>query len=1177
MKCEDAQSILTQYLLGDLDEDTCAGIREHLETCESCRAAVQEIEPTLDLLRDALAAASEVPERLSSVHRARVRGATSRRPVRIVWWVAEGHPKLVAAAAVVVIAFILVGTMLPALSGARSKARVAASLSKLRSAEIGLELSDAVDAVPEPVEMEEITAIPVLEKNGNGTVDAEGGAYANGYALRLKENAKGEKSQIIARNGQETVSYYARPGEPESAAVPKAGDVPVTGRLFDGDENGRRSGVSVASGTEVQRESERRRGKKVDDYAWRVAMPVAKEAVPAETVAAAPVPEQPAAPPPPAVPPAKAVPERPAPQPKPKPSAKPTADHALKYDASAQRAVTVATGPVPGPEQVAEEKTDAWFSFTPNAVDETKALAKAKKAAETARDTTTLRVEVSGESRAGAAAGVGGLVVANGSVVNGGDLAVTEDHVVSDHRELRPDEGKGGGGRLASSGEAEVKVTPDADPQPAPFDSVAIVKSPVIMKGIFGARSPGSRGAVVATGTPDVDADAPGDDAVLEVSLPDDGSEKYKKELPETRLAAEREPPKDMPVYASGKPPVAELEKAAGERYGMDKSGPVSDRLVATDVEGTLRRAVGKTRKLTEHASRRYREVDRLEEATKRPEPAVAPKDQDVEALNELYSSLGSKDVNAQIARADVVDETDRQEEDDDKAGLLRSRKRVQADVRKDEPETGPRFKAFGVNPFFSAAERPFSTFAIDVDTAAYTLARNYMLQGLLPPAEAVRTEEFVNFFDYGYEAPRHGLFKVYAEWAPSKFGRGLQMLKIGVKGRRLGREEQRPATLTFVIDSSGSMDKPDRLGLAKKSLRMLVERLGPRDRIAIVQFDSHARLVLEHTPASDKQKILQAIDAVQCGGSTNLEEGMRRAYEVASQGFAGGAENRVLLLSDGVANLGTATATDILKAVESFRKQGVFLSVFGLGMGTYDDEMLETLANRGNGAYAFVDSEEEARRVFVEDMAATLNTIAADVKIQVEFNQARVARYRQLGYENRQLKKEDFRNDAVDAGEVGSGQSVTALYELEERPADSKRRLGETPRPTEQGPSLAGRANRPGEPGTGGMGADVIATVRVRYRRTADGKVVEMEHPVRDIARIDRFDAAPARFKLAACVAEFSEILRGSPFAAGSRFEDVARILRPAALELHLDKRVGELLRMVAGADGMSRAPLSD
>jgi Ca-activated chloride channel homolog len=492
-------------------------------------------------------------------------------------------------------------------------------------------------------------------------------------------------------------------------------------------------------------------------------------------------------------------------------------------------------------------------------------------------------------------------------------------------------------------------------------------------------------------------------------------------------------------------------------------------------------------------------------------------------------------------------------------------------DAREDEKDVESategilRARAWGVNPFRNAAQRPFSTFSIDVDTASYTLARNYMSRGLLPPTEAVRTEEFVNFFDYGYKAPEHETFRVFVDAAPSKFGRGMHLLKIGIKGRRLGREEQRPAMLTFLIDTSGSMDQADRLGLVRKSLRLLVGRLGPNDRIAIVQYDSHARLVLAPTAASEKKKVLTAIDGMQCGGSTNLEEGMARAYAIAAKNFIPGGENRVLLLSDGVANLGAVAAEDILKRVDAYRKQGITCSVFGFGMGSYDDEMLETLANKGDGNYTFVDSEGEARRVFVDDLSATLNTIAADVKIQVEFNPKRVKRYRQMGYENRQLKDEQFRDDTVDAGEVGSGQSVTALYELELAgggPQISNLRLRQ-----DYGGHIRSQT-------TGSQVSDLrfqnLGVVRVRYRRLDTGAVEEIAHPIRASAVAKQFSQAGVRLRLAACVAEFAEILRGSPFAAGSEHSRVASELRPVALELGLDTRVQEFLRLVSGAHSL-------
>jgi len=269
----------------------------------------------------------------------------------------------------------------------------------------------------------------------------------------------------------------------------------------------------------------------------------------------------------------------------------------------------------------------------------------------------------------------------------------------------------------------------------------------------------------------------------------------------------------------------------------------------------------------------------------------------------------------------------------------------------------------------------------------------------------------------------------------------------------------------------------------------------------------------------------------------------MHKAYAQAAANFVPKGENRVLLLSDGVANLGSGAAEDILAKVSEYRDQGITCSVFGFGMGAYDDSMLETLANKGDGAYSFIDSKQEAQRVFVDDLSATLNTIAADVKIQVEYNPAYVAKYRQLGYENRQLKKEDFRNDSVDAGEIGSGQSVTALYELDLNTRHSPLPTLHSPQSTLHPP---------------------IATVRVRYRRIDTGAIEEIEHRVYQRDLLNNFDKAPPRFKLAAAVAEFAEILRMSPFAEGATMEDVAAVLRPVSLELGLDSSVQELLRLL-------------
>lgn len=463
--------------------------------------------------------------------------------------------------------------------------------------------------------------------------------------------------------------------------------------------------------------------------------------------------------------------------------------------------------------------------------------------------------------------------------------------------------------------------------------------------------------------------------------------------------------------------------------------------------------------------------------------------------------------------------------------------KLVKAEECKRAEERAATFKPAEHNPFYKTKERPLSTFAIDVDTASFTLARSYIARGQRPPPEAVRTEEFVNAFDYGYRPPRNRTFAVYSEWAPTPFGRGLHLLKIGVKGRRLGREEQRRLILTLLVDTSGSMNRPDRIGLIKRATALLLQGLDPADRVALVQFDNRARLVLQDVPVREKARILAAVNGLQCTGSTNLEEGMRLAYQVAARRFMSGAENRVLVFSDGAANLGAGGGVAILAQVARYRAKGIFCSIFGFGFGTYDDAILETLANKGNGTYAFVDSIREAKRLLVDDLAATMHVIASDVKIQVEFHADRVLRYRQIGYENRRLRDRDFRDDSIDAGEVGSGQSATALYEIE----------------------LGRRSDRP------------LGVVRVRYRDAGSGLIEELENVIPGIAIARRFEEADPRFRLAACVAEFAEILRRSPFAAGSRPAEVANGLRPVGLELDMDSQIGAFQRVVEQAGGLA------
>ena len=323
-------------------------------------------------------------------------------------------------------------------------------------------------------------------------------------------------------------------------------------------------------------------------------------------------------------------------------------------------------------------------------------------------------------------------------------------------------------------------------------------------------------------------------------------------------------------------------------------------------------------------------------------------------------------------------------------------------------------FRNYGTNPFIDTEDDHFSTFGMDVDTASYSVTRRYLRDGLLPPPEAVRVEEFVNAFDYNYEPPTHGAFAVYIEGAPSIFGEGkrLQLLRIGIQGRVIPDENRKDAILTFVIDVSGSMAMENRLGLVKRALTLLVEQLRPGDEVGIVIYGSRAKVLLPHTGVEGREEILAAINSLAPEGATNAEEGLRVAYNLALKNARFGSINRVVLCSDGVANVGETGSDAILREIRAHVEEGITLTTVGFGMGNYNDILMEQLANKGNGTYAYVDTLYEAKRIFVENLTGTLQVIAREAKVQVDFNPQVVSRFRLLGYENRRLDHEDFRDD---------------------------------------------------------------------------------------------------------------------------------------------------------------------
>jgi Ca-activated chloride channel homolog len=477
-------------------------------------------------------------------------------------------------------------------------------------------------------------------------------------------------------------------------------------------------------------------------------------------------------------------------------------------------------------------------------------------------------------------------------------------------------------------------------------------------------------------------------------------------------------------------------------------------------------------------------------------------------------------------------------------------------------------FREHGVNPFIATDEDPLSTFAVDVDAASYTLTRRYLELGQLPPAPAVRVEEFINFFRQGYPRFEDEDFRIVMDGAPSPFGAGYQLLRVGIKGREIAARDRRPAQLTFVIDVSGSMAREDRLELVKRALRLLVDQLHDDDRVGIVVYGSAGRVVLEpaalggptaHTlgmrprwggdttdePAwrgSGRERLLDAIERLHPEGATNAEEGLRLGYEMARRAFRSAALNRIVLCSDGVANVGRTGPESILASVRTEAERGISLTTIGFGMGNYNDALMEQLADQGDGNHYYVDDLGEARRVFVENLTGTLQTIAKDAKVQVEFDSTRVLRYRLLGFEDRDVADRDFRNDRVDAGEIGAGHEVTALYEVKLAPHAA--------------------------PGP-------LATVRLRYARpehegAGAPRVRELEQRFETAQLGRRFEEAAPRFRLDAAVAEFAEILRGSYWAKEGRLSDVLAVARGAARELG-DPPSAELVKLVEKAAALS------
>lgn len=423
-------------------------------------------------------------------------------------------------------------------------------------------------------------------------------------------------------------------------------------------------------------------------------------------------------------------------------------------------------------------------------------------------------------------------------------------------------------------------------------------------------------------------------------------------------------------------------------------------------------------------------------------------------------------------------------------------------------------------NEFLSPTAEPLSTFGIDVDTASYTNVRRFLDQGRLPPADAVRIEELINYFRYDDPQPAGGVpFSVNLEAGPCPWKPAHRLVRIGLKAKEIDRRERPPTSLVFLLDVSGSMKSENKLPLVKAAMEMLVDSMTENDRIAIVTYSGNAGLALDSTTGDRQTEIRRAIRKLQANGSTNGESGIRLAYQKAVEQFLPEGANRVILCTDGDFNVGISADDELVQVIERQARSGVFLSVFGFGMGNLKDSKLEKLADRGNGHYAYVDDYREARRVFVEEMTGTLYTVAKDVKLQIEFNPATVGAYRLIGYENRVMAAQDFDDDRKDAGDVGAGHSVTALYEI--IPVDQLQQPKSQPLKYQKSPE----PEQPPKPAVAHSGE--LLTLALRYKQPDGDKSVRQEFPLAD--NRDRTARPSSDFDWSAAVAAFGMILRNS------------------------------------------------
>jgi len=449
-------------------------------------------------------------------------------------------------------------------------------------------------------------------------------------------------------------------------------------------------------------------------------------------------------------------------------------------------------------------------------------------------------------------------------------------------------------------------------------------------------------------------------------------------------------------------------------------------------------------------------------------------------------------------------------------------------------PHNTEEYSKINDNMFLSPGTNPLSTFSIDVDAASYANVRRFLNSGQLPYKDAVRIEELVNYFNYDYEDPKgEHPFSVTTEVSQAPWNPDHKLVHIGLQGKKLDYEDMKPCNLVFLVDVSGSMKSPNKLSLLKSAFKLLVKNLDDRDRIAIVAYAGAAGLVLPSTPATERSAILSALDKLEAGGSTAGGAGIKLAYKVAKENLIEDGNNRVILATDGDFNVGVSSTSELVRTIEEKRNDGIFLTICGFGMGNYKDGRMESISNAGNGNYFYIDNIMEANKVFVKEMRATLFTIAKDVKIQIEFNPAKVQAYRLIGYENRMLKSEDFNDDKKDAGELGAGHTVTALYEI--IPVGVK---SDFIKSVDELKYQKGQI-------TNHASSDELMTVKLRYKKPKEDTSLLLSTVIKD--QSTKLTKSSDNFKFSAAAAEFGMLLRDSEFKSKASYENVIELANTA------------------------------